>query len=421
MLCGGYFAFRAAHPNPEHSESAARLQGGRDLLRVSRLTRSTDPGERARGQCLRRDYDAWFAEVLARNPGIEPDWLSIPDHQNGFLQWLEFCEAHQVDGELGSESLDIPPDIAAIIDGSQPWDADTVAAFLAERSEFLAEVTRIGLLPARSVAGISIDRWSFVGARFTKQSTDLLLADARLAAEAGDSERALGRVRAAMGLAGHYDLVEAPSLLMETVSILVRLGVQAQTIEHLLPALAPDPASLGAWRDALQAPKFEPAAFAKLLRGECWTSLRGLAIPLLADDIDGIDTPEVPDADAFLDAHAQAYLSAATTTSTASLADFLASNDADPWFPPVPPHLSEEAREAYGMLQIGARVWSRGWARAAVLSARTDAALALLAGEQPPPDPVTGQPFVFDPETRTLHVPDDPQLRELISEPLKLP
>lgn len=137
--------------------------------------------------------------------------LLVPDHENGFLQWLLFCEKHKVDGTIGSEKLDIPSDIAEILSHPEKWDSQAMKNFLDANKDLLESITRIGLLPSQSAAGIDVDRWSFVGARFTKQCTELLLADARLAAEAGDFERALRQVKAASGLANHYSQIENPN------------------------------------------------------------------------------------------------------------------------------------------------------------------------------------------------------------------
>ena len=59
-----------------------------------------------------------------------------------------------------------------------------------------------------------------------------------------------------------------------------------------------------------------------------------------------------------------------------------------------------------------------------MLSGRTDAALAIMQGQEIPLEPFTGLPYVYDPVARTLQVPDDPRLRNEklnIGEPLHLP
>ncbi|GAA5482543.1 hypothetical protein [Haloferula sargassicola] len=68
--------------------------------------------------------------------------------------------------------------------------------------------------------------------------------------------------------------------------------------------------------------------------------------------------------------------------------------------------LSEEGRETMSMLVIGASAWFRGMERTNTLTALNDALLAISLGEEPPPDPVTGQPFLWDSATRTLSAPE---------------
>lgn len=421
-LLGAFHAWN----NPEQT---ARLLTGQSASREgappTKLERQRDRTSDERRFAPPRDPDAWFAEVLARNPGLEPEWRPVPDQENGFLQWLTFSELHQVDGKLGSEDLGIPEDIDAMLNGRAEWNADRVERYLASQHEVLETATRIGLLTGQSTAGIDPSRWHFVGARFTKQCADLLLADARLAAEAGDADHALLRTRAAMGLATHYGQVETPSLLMATVGTLVRLQAINHAMDHLLPALQPGPADLAVWRETLRPPFTHGSeTFATLLRGEAWVALRGLAIPLLNGSNDSLgERPELPDPDAFLDSFAQAYLAAAGKAGTATLADFSGSAVKSGWFPPPPAHLSAESRAIYGSLSIGPGAWARGWTRAGVISARTDAALALLQGAEIPVEPFTGQPFVHDPVARTLQAPDDPHLNKILEDdtPLELP
>ena len=89
--------------------------------------------------------------------------------------------------------------------------------------------------------------------------------------------------------------------------------------------------------------------------------------------------------------------------------------------PPPPATLSAGAQEAYDMFQIGARAWSRGWVRAVSIHVRTQAALAIMANQEAPLEPMTGLPFVYDPHARTLAHPDDPRLEHIDAAPITLP
>ena len=387
--------------------------------KIQRLSRSSRPADRARAAELRRDCDEWFAEVLARNPGLEPEWRPVPDEENGFLQLLDFAESKQVGGSTGDATLGLPDDLFALITGNDDWDHDRAATGLAKHEELIQEITRLGLLPNQSSAGISVDRYSFVGARLYKQCCDLLMADARLAAELGDGARALTRVRATLGIADHLSNIETPSLLMETVSILVRLSVDGQILQHTLPALEPGLDTLTEWHLEMARLKRDPNDFARVLRGEAYISLRGLVIPLLVENRATLSEHEIPDPDAFLDAAAASLLDQATQVEGATLGNLSISLSPEPVSPPE--HLSPGAQEAYNMFYIGAGAWSHGWSRAMSIHTRTDAAFAIMTGSEPPLEPITGLAFVYDSEARTLTHPEDPRLKLISTEPITLP
>ena len=395
------------------------LDSGGSLGKIHRLFRSSRPADRARAKRLQKDCDEWFAEVLARNPGLEPDWRPVPDEENGFLQLLDFAESKRVDGSSHDETLALPEDLFALISGNEDWDHDRAAAGLSEHQDLLSEITRLGLLPRQSSAGIAVDRYSFVGARLYKQCCDLLMADARLAAEEGDADRALLRVRATLGIADHLSKIETPSLLMETVSILVRLAVDNQVLPTILPALQPESDTLSDWQAVMAKVRPEPADFAKVLRGEAYVSIRGLAIPLLVENREKLSKHEIPDADAFLDAAAGTLLDHAKQVEGATIGSLSRALSPEPI--ETPPHLSPGAQEAYEMFYIGAKAWSRGWSRAASIHTRTDAAFAIMAGTEPPAEPITGLAFSYDAENRTLTHPDDPRLKLISTEPVTLP
>jgi hypothetical protein len=403
--------------------SSGKISGNERLL-DTKTDRSADSLRRKNVRSPRRDPKEWFAEVRARNPELEPEWRTVPDHENGFLQWLEFCEKHRIEEGLGTEKLDIPENIAEMLSDPEKWDSQAMKAFLDENKELLDTITRIGLLPSQSAAGIDVDRWSFIGARFTKQSADLLLADARMAAEAGDLNLALTRVKAVSGLANHYDQIEAPTLLMATISILVRLNAQDQVIKHFLPALNGNTAEIARWREVVRSPNMEPADYARLLRGEGWLGLSAFVIPMVNTDNSYSSRSYIPDPDALFDAYAQSCIATAKKAQTLTLDElFIIEENDDPGSPIDVTHLSKEAQSLLELCRSGTSAWANGWARSVSLSARTDAALAILQGEEIPLEPFTGIPYVYDPVMRTVQAPLEPSLLEKLKmgDPLKLP
>lgn len=89
--------------------------------------------------------------------------------------------------------------------------------------------------------------------------------------------------------------------------------------------------------------------------------------------------------------------------------------------------LSAKSYELYDLLMIGSKNWGKGYQRAAVIMAQSQAAFDLLILEQTgtaltsgsangaTPDPLAEKPFTFDPATRTLTT----KTRDV--SPLKLP
>jgi hypothetical protein len=383
---------------------------------IRRLSQSSKAADRLKAAGLQRACDEWFAEVLARNPGLQPEWKQVPDAENGFLQLLTFAERH---GDSGEERLGLPEELSSIINGSTDWDHEAAAAALADHQDLIAEITGIGLLPDQSAAKVSIDRYWFIGYRFYKECCDLLLADARVAAESGDTGRTVERVRATLGIAEHLSGIETPSLISETVAILVRLDVDGQVVQHILPTLDLDAGAIAEWGAVLKRRQPQPSDFAQLLRGDAYVAIGGLAIPLLVGNRDELTKKEIPDPDAFLDAVVSGMLDRVARIETATLIDM---EDAlAPAYLEAPAGLSPGAQEAYDAFQVGAGAWSRGWIRAASINVRTQAALAIMADQEPPVELITGLPFVFDPDTRTLAHPDDPRLDNIDAEPVTIP
>jgi hypothetical protein len=394
----------------------AALKSDEGHFRVGTLSRSTKASDRRTALVLQKEYDARFSKFLERHPELIPQWKSVPDHQNGFLQWLDFYEAHRNDGE---ESLGLPAKLESMISGKEPWDGDYIAAQLEDHRDLLAEVARIGLLPDQSTANISIDRYSFIGARMAKQSADLLMAAARLAAEGGDADLARERVAAAFGIARHFTDVETPSLLMVTVCLLVKLNAEQQLIEHVLPALGFDQVSLAEWLGSLPIDGYDTAQLSKTIRSEASISIRGFVIPILEGKYANIYARDVPDADLLMDEIAGRLSARADEIEKSSIADLWQPKRVENY--EVPGALSPGAGKIHEIMFIGTSAWSRGWARAASMHSQVEAALAILTGAEVPPEAITGLPFEFDPVSRVLSHPDDERLEEISADPITLP
>lgn len=381
-------------------------------MRATKNHRHDDkPKPRRSEEKVRQMADRWYEELLARHPEMAVTYKDVPDAENGFLKLLDFMDRYQ-DGYM------LPDDIKKIIDGSNLWDPTRLAGWLEENRELMDEITAIGLLPGQSVKGIDFDRYKFVNARIPNQASQLLLSQARLAMEKGDQASALTSVRAVAGLANHMDGVETPSMLFETVSILLRLKNWKFATENLLSGEDATASDLATWREALEVGTAAPADLAHVFRGEWHIMARGYLLPQMLEgksEFSGKDV-EIPDPDALVESHLSGYADAISKMRASSLSGLtgLSMN-------PPTSHLSPESTELMGILSTGANAWNKGWIKGQCEGALMEAAFAAAMGEEILMEPLTGKPFVFDPEAGTLAMPDDPILKGMGFKPVKVP
>lgn len=405
--------FQGWEHNPWRTE---RVTFGR---RYFDLLGSKDPRDQALAKELQRLGDALHKKVLARYPELAPAERKVAPERNGFLRWLEFSERIDADparpGTEGAKTLGLPRELSLLLSGDAPWDEAAVRAWLTKERSVIDEVRAIGLLPEQSVAGIDVDRYGFISARLAKEATEALLLEARVAAADGDAAAALESVRAARGLADHLGHVETPTLLAATVQILVNLQTQAYVLSEILPALPAGQRDAAAWESALSPEVSGPAEFARLMHGEWNVTARHYLLPMLSDAAD----PEYPpDPEALIDYHAGNFVRVIDANRSTSPADWPAAG-----WPNIPEtgHLSRQSADVMEMLFVGANAWSKGLQRAQSQAALTQAVFTLMKGQPLANDPVYGQPYRWDPATRTLSTPDTPEFQAMGLKPVVVP
>ena len=382
-------------------------------IRVSKNHRHDDkPKPRRSEKKVRQMADRWYEELLAKHPEMAVTYKDVPDAENGFLKLLDFMDRYR-NGDM------LPDDIKNIINGSNTWDPTRFAAWLEENRELMDEITAIGLLPGQSVKGIDFDRYKFVNARLPSQASQLLLSQARLAMEKGDETSALTSVRAVAGLANHMDGVETPSLLCETVSVLLRLNNWKFATENLSSGGDTSAADLATWREALGVGAASPADLAHVFRGDWHIMARGYLLPqMLGGNLEllGEKDVKIPDPDALVESHISYFAEVISKMRASSLSGLTRLS-----MDPPTSHLSPESTEVIGVLFTGSSAWSKGWIRGQCEGALVEAAFAAAMGEEILMEPLTGKPFVFDQEAGTLAMPDDPILKEMGFKPVKVP
>ncbi len=382
------------------------------------LKASKDPEDQAKVRLIEQLADSLFQQLLKRYPELAVEMRQVAPERNGFLKFLDLEEKHRKNSaQLGSAELPVPiPESLTKHLQGEAWNSEAARNWIDSQRSFIDEIRSIGLLPERSVADIDLDQWFFISARFAKACADALLVDARLAADDGDSARAMASVQAAVGLADHIGDVETPSLLATTVQILVRQSAQRYVLSEILPQLPPGSVDVSAWRAAVDPRPQEPGDFARVMTGEFHVGGRYWLMPPVAD----VEDPKYPsDPEALLDTYAGMF------------ADVVNRHHGQPLsrlpeieFQPSPPdlsHLTRHSRETMEILWVGARAWRKGWDRSQSSAAMNQVAFSIMNGETPPNDPVYGLPYRWDPTTRTLSAPDSPAFKELDLKPIKVP
>lgn len=377
------------------------------------MLHSKDPVEKARAQELLRQAEAWHKRLLERYPELAVEMREIPADRNGFLRWLEFSE--RMEETLRNEGLPFPAELQGYLGNEGAWNAEAAKSWLAQNKALLDEIRAIGLLPERSLNGISVDRTGFIPARFAKSCGDALMIEARLAAEMGNPAGALDAVRAANGLADHLGEVESPSLLAATVQILTKISLQNRVLTDILPALPDGQRDPAMWQTILNPKAAGPAEFARLMKSEWSVGSRNYLLPMLLDT----DDPKIPsDGAALLDYYSSQFSSITSTHEGTSPSDL-----AGLGWPSLTDdsHLSRSSRDVSSMVFVGAKAWRKGWERAQSVYAMNEAAFAILQGQPVPKDPVHGADYRWDPQNRVLSPPDTDAFREMKIDPITLP
>lgn len=384
------------------------------------LLYSKDPADQAKAAALRKKAAELYKRVLDRYPELAVEMRDVPPERNGFLKWLELSERFQADPSRserdGSKTLGMPESLRQFLAGNGPWNAAEVRAWLAKEKPFLDELRSIGMLPDRSVAGIDVHRYGFINMRLAKECGEMLMLEACLAAEEGNTTAALEAVQAAKGLADHMGKIETPSLIAVTLQLLLEFQVRSYTVAYVIPSLPEGQFDPAAWEQAIHTDPGPPADFVRIIKGEWNVSAQEFLLPILSD----LEDPKYPkDPEAAIDYNASNAIELMKAyEGKASLRD---------WDSVTPPplmdmsHLTQSSRDVAEMMGVGWRAWSDGLERSQHSVGMTRAAFAIMKGETLPVDPVRGLPYVWNPATRELSLPADPSFSSVKLKPVIVP
>jgi hypothetical protein len=404
---GGGWAFWKASAAPAHLRARLSFWELVKHKKVADWEPSLTPEQR---RAKARDITA---RLMVEYPILAAEERPVPAEENGFLLMLRKNAGLGLTSELRdflSKRLD-----------DEVLDVELARRLLLENATVVAEVEHIAALQARSSADPPADYVGFVSARSGIDAIHVLLLAARLAAVANDSEGAIAKVALAVNLIRHYRDIETPNFQCETVVIVGQMEVCRVVLDRVLPALGKT-ADLEKWRRVLGSADLSPARLAGVVRGDWQIASQYFLLPLVLDPADPVSPPDpeaLADALAARAAEIVARIQNQSFQDTLSLENRAAST--------APGSLSAKSQSLFEVSGIGTQTWAEGVARSATVLARTDAALQLLELEKKaeldaaalarlPVDPVSGMPFSFDPQARTLSAPMNPSI-----EPLRLP
>jgi hypothetical protein len=409
------WAWKRANATPSHVRATSTFF---ELLFYKEKPQFRHPTDAERASS-RQAVRALMAELVAEFPELHIHDRPVPGESNGYLQ------LHLLSPPPSYPMLPLSEEFLDLLAGRTPWAADLAARLLGDHAETVETVVRIAAMEDRSSAGMPDSYVGFVSGRAMKAASQILLTNARLAAETGDEGEALRQVALAQNLASHLHQLESPTLLSQTLVIMMELNIQSEMMNHLLPALGPG-ADLARWISASHNRSYDGPSYARVMRGEWHAAMEFYLFPVL---INKGHPDHPPDATKLARLLGSTFAHRISQIEQMSLADLLDSGDLRP--SGGLDKLSTESREIIDIFYVGSAAWSRGYVRSASVIAANRAAMELLELENDGEtlsaetlsrvtrDPLTGQPFEFDPDSRTVSLTVERD--ELKFDPVKLP
>lgn len=373
---------------------------------LENLRTSKDPKDQAEYQRLLELAKTWHQNLLDRYPELKLKLRSIPDAENALIQCLELQK--KLTAEKGTADFSFPTDINRQLDNSKPWNPAAARAWLDANRGLVDEIRRISQLPGSSTAGLGAE-----GLFLLRHCGTALLIEARLAAESGDAQAALASVQAANRLSNLLVESEAPYLIQELVSSVIREQTRNCVLQAILPTLSAqqqqDPA---VWAAAFQTEPRNPADLSTLVKGEWNGMMQYYILPSL---LDPSESRNPADADLFVESYTR-YIADQVKPFEASSNVDLSSQSWKPF---------DDSQLSWRSQQLGKDVgnidFRNHWIRGQLRAGLTQAAFDILQGKPVPNDPIYGQPYQWNPETRELTMPKVPELAKTKFKPIKLP
>jgi len=371
------------------------------------VTRATDreasgpEREERRKRSIDLAAQKWYEELLEKYPEMRPVYRDVPDERNGYLQFLLLAES--VRAPLMPDDLD-----DMIFGSSKEWDAGRFEAWMSENRTFFDELLRVAELPERSAKGVAMDRIFGAPARYGAVFGNILRASARVAFEKGDQETALRHMKASMAIGDHVVDTEVPTMLSEVISVGIRTSARDLFREEFLPVLAADPEGLSRWKEVVFRDEEPAAEYARVMIGEWNASARSHLLPALLGDHSKVGKAlPVDDVESLIETYTRSLQGAAdgVLQSGADRFDIPAAAAAYPQAGSFVKNVGKEEVISADALLSSMKMITEALGKTATRTAMVSAAVSILRGEVPPVDPVSGEVFLWDAETRTLRTP----------------
>lgn len=365
------------------------------------LKDSKDPKDQAEYRRLLELAKKWHENLLSRYPELRVTYRDVPDEQNALMLLDEIQQ------RLKDKGSDLTR-AAGIQWPEESWDSKAVQALLDANRSTIDELRSICLMPESSGKGLSqdADDWTFL-----MNGRRLLILDARIAAEGGDLTTSMRSIEAAIALGNHMTGAESSTLFQSLFGGQILVDTRRTVFESILPNLPPAQIDLAAWENLLKPTIQTPADFAQTMRGQWNGMMMNSILPALADP----GERQIPtDADLFIEANTAYYSKVVQTHNPLSLTDL--PSHPGPAFDPT--GLSWRDRDMAGLMTFNSRL---GWEEQQIHTGLTQAAFAILKGQPVPNDPIHGQPYIWNPETRELSLPKGPEFSRMQNRPIKLP
>jgi hypothetical protein len=374
---------------------------------LENLRTSKDPKDQAEYRRLLELAKTWHQNLLERYPELKQNLRNIPDAENALIQCLELKK--KLTAEKGAADFSFPTDLRQQLDNSKPWDSAAARAWLDANRGLVDEIRRISQLTGSSTAGLGSESLFML-----RDCGTALLIEARLAAENGDAQAAFASVEAANRLSNLLVQSDSPYLLHELLSSGIRDQTRNTVLQAILPALAAQqqPQDLGTWASLFQTQARGPADLSNLMKGEWNGMMQYYILPAL---LDSSESRNPADADLFVESYTRYIADQVKQFETITTVDLSSSSRTD----------FDDSQLSWRSQQLGKDMsnvdYRHHWLRGQLRAGLTQAAFDILQGNPVPNDPIYGQPYQWNPETRELSLPKGREFSQMKNRPIKLP